>query len=111
MVVILSLPVFISALLISAHFYRSDSMALAIISILVPLLLLCKNRWVPKIITIFLLLAAGEWLRTMIEFIVQYQALGASWTRLAVILTSVSVCTALSAMSFKTFTMKSRYSK
>jgi hypothetical protein len=45
----------------------------------------------------------------MLVFIGQYQEAGISWTRLAIILTCVSLFTALSSLVFKTSVMKRRY--
>ncbi len=105
-----TLPLIFSCLLSAAHFYRSGALVLTVISIMVPLLLFSKNRLVPKIITVALFLAVCEWIRTLFSFIERYQAAGISWTRLAIILAGVALFTALSALVFKTKTMKKRYS-
>jgi len=107
--IITILPIIISALLSAAHFYRSGSLLFTLSSILLPFLLVSKNRWIPKIITAFLFLAAGEWIRTILTFTEHYQAAGVSWTRMAIILGTVAVFTASSALVFKTSTMKKRY--
>jgi len=111
MFTVFALPVFFSALLIAAHFFRSGSLLFAIVCLLFPLLLFTRNRWTPRLLTIFLLLSAAEWLRTMLVFIGHYQEAGVPWIRLAVILTSVSLLTALSALVFRTAGMKKRYIK
>ena len=103
------LPIGISALLSAAHFYRAGYFILTAMSILLPFLLVSKNQWVPKIISISLLLAAGEWIRTLVVFIEQYQAAGVAWSRMAIILGTVAVCTASSALVFTTSTLKKRY--
>jgi ABC-type Na+ efflux pump permease subunit len=109
MIVLTTLPIFFSTLLIAAHFYRSGSLLFTVLSLLVLLLLFTKIHWVPRIITIFLILSAIEWLRTMMVFIGQYQEAGLSWIRLAIILTSVIFFTALSTLAFKTKVLKRRY--
>ncbi len=103
------LPIFCSTLLIAAHFYRSGSLLLTAGSLLILSLVFVRKQWVPRLLTVFLLLAAGEWIRTMLVFIEQYQEAGRSWTRLAIILTSVSLFTALSPLVFKTKVLKSKY--
>jgi hypothetical protein len=103
------LPILFSTLLIAAHFYRSGSLLFTAVSLLFPLLLMMRNRWTPRLITVFLYISAAEWLRTMLVFIGQYQEAGISWTRLAIILTSVSLFTALSSLVFRTTVMKRRY--
>ncbi|NOR25824.1 MAG: hypothetical protein GQ542_15835 [Desulforhopalus sp.] len=109
MIVLTILPILCSTLLIAAHFYRSGSLLLTAVSLLLPLVLFTRSHWAPRLVTVFLLLSAAEWLRTMLVFIEQYQAAGISWTRLAIILTSVSLFTALSSLAFKTASMKRRY--
>ena len=92
MLVVTILPILCSTLLIAAHFYRSGSFLLTAVSLLLPLVLFTRSQWAPRLVTLFLLLSAAEWLRTMLVFIEQYQASDISWTRLAIILNSVSVC-------------------
>lgn len=106
---IIILPVILSALLSAAHFYRSGAFIFTAICLLLPVLLVSKNHWVPKIITASLLLAAGEWLRTLFVFIEHYQAAGIPWTRMAIILGGVAIFTASSALVFKTSALKKRY--
>ena len=109
MAIITILPLILSAVLSAAHFYRSGALIFTAVSILLPILLVSKNHWVPKIITASLLLAAGEWLRTLFVFIEHYQAAGIPWTRMAIILGTVAIFTASSALVFKTSTLKKRY--
>jgi hypothetical protein len=109
MFIVSTLPVIFSALLIAAHFFRAGSLLPAIICLLFPLLLFTRNHWAPRLLTIFLLLSAAEWLRTMVVFIGHYQEAGAPWIRLVVILTCVSLATALSALVFRTKRMNKRY--
>ena len=109
MIVVTMLPIFCSSLLIAAHFYRAGLPLLTAVSLLLPLVLFTRNHWAPRLVTVFLLLSAAEWLRTMLVFIEQYQAAGISWTRLAIILTSVSFFTALSSLALRTTAMKKRY--
>jgi hypothetical protein len=109
MIALAVLPILCSTLLIAAHFYRSGSLLLTTVSLAFLLLLLARSHWVPRLVSLFLLLSAAEWLRTMLVFIGQYQEADRSWTRLAVILTVVSLFTALSSLAFKTTAMKKRY--
>ncbi len=109
MIILNILPIIVSTLLIAAHFYRAGSLLLTIVCLLFPLLLMSGNRWTPRLITVFLLISAAEWLRTMLIFIGQYQEAGMAWTRLAIILTGVSLFTALSSLAFRTNRMKRRY--
>ncbi len=105
------MPILFSSLMIAAHFFRSGSLLFATLSLLAPCLLCLKSKWTPRLLTPLLLLAAVEWLRTMIVFIGWYQQIGHPWTRLAIILGSVSLFTALSPLTFKTKAMQRRYHK
>lgn len=108
--IITILPIVTSALLSAAHFYRAGALIFTVMSILLPFLLVSKNQWVPKIITLSLLLAAGEWIRTLLVLVERYRAADVPWTRMAIILGGVALFTASSALLFKTSTMKKKYS-
>jgi len=110
MFLLFSLPVFLSSLLLAAHFYRAGIVALALCCLIIPFLLFFKHQLIPKIIVFFLVMTAAEWLRTMILLILRYQEMGYPWTRLAIILSSVALFSALSCLVFKTTIMKKRYS-
>jgi len=105
------LPIVCSSLIIAAHFYRAGSLLLTTVSLLLPFLLLLRSNRTPQLLTVFLFLAAVEWLRTMMIFVGQYQQAGLPWTRLAIILTGVSLFTALSPLVFKKRVMKRRYKR
>ena len=109
MIALALFPLLCSILLIAAHFYRSGSLLLTSVSLIFSLLLIFRKHWVPRLVTVFLLLSAAEWLRTMLVFIEQYQEADKSWTRLAIILTSVSLFTALSTLTCKTPAMQKKY--
>ena len=110
MVIICSFPVFISALLIAAHFYRNGFVLAALLCLLCPFLLFLKSRWIPKLISLFLLLASLEWSRTLFNLINAYKSAGLPYGRLTIILTSVILFTMFSALVLKSKTMKARYS-
>lgn len=109
MIILATLPIVFSSLLIAAHFYRSGSMLLTAISLVFPLLLLIRNQWVPRVLSLFLLLAAAEWLQTMLLFVERYQQAGMPATRMAIILSCVSLFTALTTLVFLTRGMKKRF--
>ncbi len=109
MIILNILPIIFSSLLIAAHCFRAGYPLVSALCLFLPLLLISGNRWIPRLITVFLLLSAAEWLRTMLIFIGDYQGAGISWTRLAVILSGVSLFTALSPLIFKSAAMKKRY--
>ena len=82
------IPVFISFLLLGAHFVRAGQTILAVALLCVLLLLLIRQYWVPWIMQLILLLGAVEWLRTL--YAVAQIRIGADmpWMRMAIILGS-----------------------
>jgi hypothetical protein len=107
--VLKTLPVIISFLLLSAHFYRAGLVIPAGISIAIPMFLLIRKSWVPRLLQILLLLGALEWLRSLILFTGLRIEIGQPWTRLAIILGAVALFTALSSLVFRSESIRSRY--
>jgi hypothetical protein len=103
-------PVLLSALLLAAHFSRSDHSLLILISLLTPLLLLVKRPWVARTFQVALVVGALEWVRTLLAIARTRQALGEPWVRMAVILGAVALVTASSALVFRSKALKTRYS-
>jgi len=104
------LPVFISFLLLAAHFVRAGQNFLACASLLLPFLLLLRKTWVPWIIQVTLLLGAVEWLRTLYLVAQMRIEFGMPWTRLAIILGTVALLTACSCLVFRNKALRRRYS-
>jgi hypothetical protein len=105
------MPILFSALLIAAHFFRAGALVLTAVSLLLPLLLLTRIRWVPQLLGIFLLLSAAEWLRTMLLLIDRYQEAGMNWHRMAIILGGVALFTVSSSLVFKTTALQRRFGR
>jgi len=103
------LPLIISFVLLSAHFYRSGLVIASGFCIAMPLLLLVRDSWVPRLLQVLLLLGALEWLRTLYSFAQMRIAFEQPWTRLAIILGAVALFTALSGLVFRTKTLRKRY--
>jgi len=104
-----SLPVILSFLLVAAHFFRAGQMAGVVAALALPCLLLVPRRWAAWAIQAALLLAAAEWVMTLVWMVRERQALGETATRLALILGAVAVFTAASAAVFLIPAMRSRY--
>jgi len=104
-------PVLLSALIMAAHFYRTGNVGLAVVSTSAPLILFMKRRWVAYVIPGLLLLGAMVWINTTFAFIHIRQALGMPWMRLAVILGTVTLLTALSALVFSRKKLVGTYSR
>lgn len=103
------LPVFISFLLLAAHFLRSGQTIVVIALLLLPLLLLLRSDWVPRVIQLVLLLGAFEWLWTLYSVAQIRIGLGMPWTRMAVILGAVALFTALSCLVFRAKALRKRF--
>jgi hypothetical protein len=104
------LPVLISFLLLAAHFSRNDVTTLVVLSLALPLLLLLRRRWVPRLLRVLLILGGLEWIRSMVMHISRRQAEGEPWMRLAIILGVVALFTACSGLVFRNSTLRRRYS-
>ena len=92
------LPVLISFLLVAAHFFRSGQVIFVTLALCLPLLLLIRQSWVPWVIQLVLLLAAIEWLRTMINIAQLRMHTGEPWMRMAAIIGAVALFTAASGV-------------
>ena len=103
------IPVFISFILIGAHFLRTGLYSIVIFIIAIPLLLLIKKKWVPRIIQLALVLATLEWIRTILFSIEERMAYGEPWARMVLILGLVAVFTACSSLVFLFRSLKKRY--
>ena len=104
------MPVFLSALVLAAHFSRADNLPMIVFSLIVPTLLLVRRPWVARAFQVLLVVGALEWVRALIAIAIQRQTLGEPWSRMAVILGAVALLTALSALVFQTKALRSRYS-
>lgn len=103
------LPVIFSFGLLAAHFSRADLFPLVLVSLAIPFLLLIKRAWVARAIQLLLLLGAAEWIRAMFGYIAIRKETGEDWTRLAIILVTVALLTACSALVFRGKSLKERY--
>ena len=103
------LPVFLSAFLLAAHFFRAGAYPLVAVSLAFPLVLLAPRRWAARLVQIVLALGVLEWVRTALLLIMARQAEGVPWTRMAIILGFVAAVTAASALVFRFESLKKRY--
>lgn len=103
------LPIGLSILVLAAHFYRAGDVVLFAAALLLLTLTAVPKRWAARALQAALLLGSVEWLRTAAHFVSERQAAGRPWVRLAVILGSVALVSALSALLFKTRALRERY--
>ena len=104
------LPVTISFLLLSAHFYRAGQIFPVLVCVLLILLMFLRESWIPWLIQLALLIGAAEWLRTLFVIAQMRIANDMPWLRLAIILGLVALFTALSGLVFRSQTVRRRYS-
>ena len=103
------LPVILSFLLLGAHFLRDGLLPLAIAAVALPLLLLLRGKWVPRLFQVLLGLGALEWLRSLYLLAAMRIAWEQPWGRMALILGGVAAFTALSMLVFRSRALKARY--
>lgn len=104
------LPVFISLLLLAAHFFRAGQTVLAVIPLILFIPLFLRERWVPWLIQLALVLGALEWLRTLVSVAQIRMEYDMPWIRMAVILGAVALFTAFSSLVFRSKGLRKRYS-
>lgn len=93
-----TLLVMLSALLIAAHFLRYGSNVLVLLALSFPLLLLLRHPWAIRMVQIFLLGAAAEWIHTLLVLADARRSAGEPWIRMAIILGVVAAVTLLAAI-------------
>lgn len=102
-------PVVLSYLLLSAHFLREGQTIIVICAGLLPFLLFIKRPWVVRLVQFFLVAGAIEWLRTLLFLQALRVEHGMPWVRLVIIIGTVALFTACSALVFYHPSLKIRY--
>lgn len=102
-------PIYISALIMAAHFFRIRLDLIVVLSICFPFLLLFKTKWAVRLVQIILLLGAIEWIRTIYLLVNERITTGEPWIRLVIILGIVALFTGFSSLVFKIRSIKERY--
>ena len=103
------LPVFISLLLLAAHFFRAGQSILAAVPVVLMVFLIVREKWVVWLIQLALVLGAIEWIRTLVAVAEVRLEYGMPWVRMAVILGAVAAFTALSSLVFRSKGLRERY--
>ena len=106
---LLTLPAVLSLIVLGAHFYRAGQWPLTLLCAGLLALLAVPRAWAARAVQIALVLGAVEWVWTTVGFVQQRMALGAPWTRLAIILGAVAAFALLAAALFQTRRLKARY--
>jgi hypothetical protein len=103
------LPVILAFGLLAAHFSRANMPSAVIVTLITPFLLLVRKPWIARSIQVLLLIGAVEWIRSMLGYIQVRKEIGEDWGRLAIILVTVALLTACSALVFRGKSLKKRY--
>jgi len=98
MIIILLMPIFLSALLLVAHFLRTGSIFMTALAFLFPFLLFIKRAWAARFVQIILAFGVIEWTITLLYLVAERREDGHPWIRLAIILGIVIVFTGGSAL-------------
>jgi len=102
-------PVFLSVLLLGAHLFRAGQSVLVLLTLIVPLVLFVRRPWAVRIVQIELIIGAIEWIRTTFILAMARESLGLPWSRLVVILGSVTLLTLFSVLVFESDSLRNRY--
>lgn len=102
-------PPVIAFLLLAAHFFRSENLLIALVCFLATFLVFVRRPWAAYAIQVCLVLGSVEWLRSAISLTLTRSESGEPFLRLAIILGSVTLFTALSALVFRTSELRNHF--
>ena len=107
--VLLYIPVVLSILVLGAHFLRYGSSTGVFASLVLIGLLFVRRPWVLRLMQVFLVLGALEWVRTMYELAHMRALHGQPYGRMLVILGIVAALTFCSALLLQCRALKKIY--
>ena len=96
----LLIPTLLSCLVLAAHFFRGGHTYLTLICCAAPMLLLVRCTWATRLLQLFLVIGALEWVRTTLQIQAVRIDQGRDWHRMAAILYSVAWFTFASSLVF-----------
>jgi hypothetical protein len=94
-------PAIVGYTLLALHFYRADNLPAMLCAVLPIAAMVIRHPLIARILQVCLLIGAVEWLRTTVILVDHRMEAGQPWLRLALILGSVALATALAAMVFQ----------
>lgn len=109
MVALYLVPVILSLLILGAHFLRARNPVLLLAVLAMLALLGWRRRWVALSAQVVLVLGAIVWIFTLAALVERRIAAGEPAGRMAIILGSVALVTALSALVFRTRRLRRWY--
>lgn len=99
----------LSFAVLAAHFLRDGNMVLVALCLFMPVLLFFPKRAAARVLQAALVLGAIEWVWTLVTIVQHRMAVGAPYTRTAIILGAVAAFTLASALVFRMARMRRRY--
>lgn len=102
-------PVILSLLVLGAHFFRAGQFPFVALVLALLGIVWVRRPWAARVLQAALVLGALEWGRSLVEIANRRLHEGQPWVRLVVILGSVTLVTALSALAFQAPAMRRRY--
>lgn len=103
------LPVFLSCLVLAAHFMRAGLQLPMMFCAALVFLLAVPKPWAARLVQWTLVVGTMEWLRTLVQMARMRHAMGEPWGRAALILGVVAILTALSLLVFRNRSIRRRY--
>ncbi len=91
-------PAALALAVLVAHFYRAQSWIAFGLVVALFVLFFIRARWAGVALQVALVAGAFEWIRTAANLIAVRESMGQPWTRLALILGTVALVTAASAL-------------
>jgi hypothetical protein len=98
-----TLPLAISALLMSAHFLRVGEIGLVVLSMAAPFILLSRHPLAVRVVQMLLIAAGAEWVHTAYGLASGRAAAGMPYGRMLIILGAVSAFTVSSIFPLERF--------
>ncbi|PSU34327.1 hypothetical protein [Photobacterium lutimaris] len=102
-------PIVASFWLIAAHFLRYGAWGPSLLLAVFPVLLVIRHRWVPRVMSISLVLVALKWLQVTYSLISNRLMMGDDWLRMSLIMASVVCFTLMSVCLFQSRRLKAYY--
>ena len=103
------LPAALSLAALAAHFHRAANLPLALLCVAMIGLLAWPQGWAARSVQIGLAAGTLDWAWTGFALVQQRLALGLPWARLALILGTVTLATAASALLFEHPRLRARF--
>jgi hypothetical protein len=108
---LLLLPATLSLLVLAAHYLRRGELLPVVLCLGLVGIMGSRRPWAARTLQVALLIATGEWLRTLLALVPARRAMGEPWERMAAILAAVAAIALLSALAFELPALKRRFGR